>query len=78
MDENLYKFQFESAQARLERIIVRLWKLCVLLIILLVLSNGAWIYYESQFEVEETTKIEQTVDCDSGNAAIFDGVHVHK
>ncbi len=76
MDENLYKFQFESAQARMERIIERLWKLCILLVILLVLTNGAWIYYESQFIVEETTEVEQTIDCDSGNAAIFDGVHI--
>ena len=75
-DTELSKFQFESAQARLERIIVRLWKLCVLLVILLVLSNGAWIYYESQFEVEEQTTVRQEVDCKTGNAAIYDGVHI--
>ena len=40
----------EGAVARLERVIKRLYKLIVLLIILLVASNAAWLYYESSFE----------------------------
>ena len=74
--ESVSKFEFESAQARLERIIVRLWTLCILLIVLLVGSNIAWIYYESQFEVAETTTITQDCDSKDGNAIIYDGVHI--
>ena len=40
----------ESAVARLERVIKRLWVLALVLIILLAASNAAWIWYESQFE----------------------------
>ena len=39
----------ESAVARLERVIKRLWVLVLALIILLCASNAAWIWYESQF-----------------------------
>ena len=46
----------ESAVARLERVIKRMWVLVLLLIILLVASNGAWIWWESQFE---EVRIEQ-------------------
>ena len=40
----------ESAVARLERVIKRLWVLVLVLIVLLVASNAAWLYYESSFE----------------------------
>ena len=40
----------ESAVARLERVIKRLWVLVLALIILLCASNAAWLYYESSFE----------------------------
>ena len=46
----------ESAVARLERVIKRMWVLVLSLIILLVASNAAWLYYESSFE---ETRIEQ-------------------
>lgn len=51
----------EGAVARLERVIKRMWVLVLLLIILFVASNGAWIWYESQFE---EIRIEQ--DNESG------------
>lgn len=51
----------EGAVARLERVIKRMWVLVLLLIILFVASNGAWILYESQFE---EIRIEQ--DNESG------------
>lgn len=44
----------ESAMARQERTIKRLWILLILVISLLVATNGAWIWYESQWEVVET------------------------
>ena len=40
----------EGAVARLERVIKRMWVLVLSLIILLVASNAAWLYYESSFE----------------------------
>ena len=52
----------ESAMARAERSAKRLWVVIILLIVLLVGSNGAWLWYESQFEVVETTTIEAEQD----------------
>ena len=51
----------ESAVARLERVIKRLWVLALVLIIVLAASNAAWLYYESSFE---EIRIEQ--DNESG------------
>ena len=47
MDE---KFINEMYSAVLERTIKRLWVLCILLVVLLVGSNLAWLYYENSFE----------------------------
>lgn len=52
----------ESAQARQERTIKRLWILCMIMFIALVISNGVWIYYENQF-VDEVTVMQEN---DSG------------
>ena len=49
----------ESAMARAERSAKRLWAVVILLIVLLVGSNGAWLWYESQFETVETTEVIQ-------------------
>lgn len=46
----------ESIVACLERSIRRLWILCILLVILLVATNGAWIWYNSQFEYFTVTQ----------------------
>ena len=40
----------EGMMARAERTVKRLWITILLLIVLLVGTNGAWIWYESQFE----------------------------
>ena len=40
----------ESNMARMERIIKRLWILMILLVLMLVGTNAAWIYYENSFE----------------------------
>lgn len=50
----------EGILARFERVNRRLWKALILLIILLVGSNVAWLIYESQF-VEQVT-VTQDVD----------------
>ena len=52
----------ESAMARAERSAKRFWVVVIMLIVLLVGTNGAWLWYESQFEVVETTTIEAEQD----------------
>ena len=52
----------ESAVARLERVIKRLWVLVLVLIVLLAASNAAWIWYESQYETIETTITQENAD----------------
>ena len=58
------RIAFERMQAKDER--NDLWRniIIVLLIILLVLSNGLWLLYESQFD--EETVDEYSVDLDTG------------
>ena len=51
----------ESAMARQERTIRRLWILLLVLVALLVGSNALWIWYESQFE-DVTDQWEFDVD----------------
>lgn len=46
---------YEAAQSRLERIIKRLWITTIILIVLLVGSNVAWLIYERSFETYEIT-----------------------
>ena len=52
----------EGAVARLERVIKRMWVLVLSLIILLVTSNAAWIWYESQYQTIETTITQENED----------------
>lgn len=49
----------EKTMSMVERTIRRLWITIILLIILLVGSNVAWLIYESQFEYFETTTVTQ-------------------
>ena len=50
----------ESAMARMERQAKRLWIAVILLIVLIVGTNGAWIWHESQFsDIETTIESEQ-------------------
>jgi hypothetical protein len=64
MDDKLIPYiAFESATARQERTIKRLWVICIILIVALLITNGFWWYYESQFEYYEVTQeIEATSD----------------
>lgn len=49
----------ESAMARMERQLKRLWITILVLIVLLVGTNAAWLYFESQFEDVVTTEVTQ-------------------
>ena len=57
----------EADMARQERTIKRLWILLILLIVLFVGSNIAWIAYESQFE---EIVVSQDVDTGNGSAVV--------
>ena len=58
--ENVPYIVHESSMARMERQIKRLWITILLLIAMLVVTNGAWIWYESQFsDIETTIEAEQ-------------------
>lgn len=70
-------FVHEGAMARTERTIRRLWILCIILVLLLTATNGAWIWYESQFADEVTTVTQDVDSSDGGDATINDGVHIN-
>ena len=57
----------ESAMARAERHTKALIWVIVLLFVLLVGSNGAWLWYENQFEVVEETTTETIVTQDNAD-----------
>ena len=40
----------EADMTRMERVIRRLWILCIILVLALVGTNAAWVVYEHQFE----------------------------
>lgn len=44
----------EGTMARMERTVKRLWVTIILLIAMLVATNGAWLYYENQYQDEVT------------------------
>ncbi len=52
----------ESAMARTERTIRRLWILLIVLVVLLVGSNALWIWYESQMEYYEEESSSYEID----------------
>ena len=61
--ENVPYIVHESAMARMERQIKRLWITILVLIFLLVGTNAAWLYYESQWG---TVYQEVTQEADNG------------
>lgn len=76
MDKTIPYFAHEGIVARMERANRRLWILCIVLILLLAGTNGAWVYYESQF-TDETLTVTQDVDSGDGDAIVNDGVHIN-
>jgi len=75
--ENIPFIAYEANMARMERINKRLVIMCIILIILLFVSNFAWIYYENQFEDVTTTVTQELDSSDGGSAIINDGVHIN-
>lgn len=77
-EKNIPYFAHEGITARMERANRRMWILCIILIVLLAATNGAWIWYETQFEdVVTSNEITQDVDAGEGDAIINDGVHIN-
>ncbi len=68
MDEKMIPYiVHESEVARLERVIKRLWILCIIIFLSLIATNAGWIYYESQWE---DMTISQDVDTGTGDAVV--------
>lgn len=72
MDKDVSYIAFESVCSRFERTIKRLWILVIILTVLLVGTNCAWLYYESQYQYVETTDT-YTADATDGGIAIANG-----
>lgn len=60
----------EGAMARNERTIKRLWITTIILIFLLVITNVAWLIYESQFEYFEETTVTQDAESTDGDVIL--------
>lgn len=75
--EMISYFVHESEMARLERMVKRMWILCIIMFLALVITNAGWVYYESQFE-DVVTTVTQDLDTGiGGDAVINDGVHIN-
>lgn len=70
--ETVSYFVYEGTIAYMERTIRRLWVLCIIIFLAFVGSNVAWMYYESQWEVVESTSqdVRQNIDTGDGDAVI--------
>ena len=75
-EKYISQYTHEAEQARLERIIKRLWILVIIVFVALIVTNGAWIYYESQWEVvEETTEtVTQDVRSHGDSETVVAGI----
>lgn len=63
----------EGIVTRLERTNKRLWILCIILIVSLIGSNIAWIYYESQWQYDEIVTTQDVDQDGSGINSFVDG-----
>ena len=71
--ENVPYLVHEMEMARAERTIKRLWITTLVLIFMLVGTNAAWMYYESQWETVESWDITQENDGGYNNYIGNDG-----
>ena len=72
LPENVPYLVHESDMSRLERQLKRLWIVVLVLIFMLVGSNCAWLWYESQFETVETVQ-EVIQEADNGENHFIGG-----
>lgn len=68
--ENVPYIVHESSLARMERMVKRLWVTVLVLIFLLVGTNGAWLWWESQWE---TIYQEVTQEAENGTNNFIGG-----
>ena len=73
MDKDISYVAFESVCTRFERTIKRLWIVVILLTVLLVGTNCAWLWYNSQFDTMEQTTETYASDATDGGVAIANG-----
>lgn len=69
MGEQIPYVAYESSLTRADQTNKRLWILCLVLAVMLVLTNLGWVIRESQYAVTESTVIqaEQEADGNSNN-----------
>lgn len=69
MSEQIPYVAYESSLTRADQTNKRLWILCLVLAVMLVLTNLGWVIRESQYAVTESTVIqaEQEADGNSNN-----------
>ena len=72
MEQKIPYFSHEGDMARMERTNRRLFVIVIILIAALLGTNGAWLYYESQFETETTT-VQQEAEWEEGSNIIMNG-----
>ena len=73
-NKNIPYFVHEGEMVRMERVVKRLWITVILLIVLLVGTNGAWLWWESQFQYyEETTTVTQDAETDGDGDIVLNG-----
>ena len=71
------KYMYDIFAAVTERTIKRLWVVIILLILALIGSNATWIYYESQWEVCETTVTQDVTQDGKGTNIVSGGDLTH-
>ena len=67
LPESIPYIAHESEVARLERIIKRMFIICIALIVVAVGTNAYWIWYESQWQDEVITQEIQQDSGEGGN-----------
>lgn len=68
-DAQIPYFVAEGMIDRQSATIKKLWIMCLVLIILLVGSNCAWLYYESQYEYYN--EVDQDIDSGDGDMTVI-------
>ncbi len=71
MNEQISIWAHEGAMIRADKTNKRLWALCVILVCMLLGTNLAWLYYEKQFEVQETETTTVTQEAESDGDIIM-------